>query len=433
MARRSKKSEVIMAGGEVDERQRFQTRLKGQREDGIAELHKPAAESQIHAKNEEDANSAGKRLRRQPKVIDARHKDPATKVWTPDDIPGGSGEKGAEWKDGEGETRGGSEWKEPEPGAARPGAEHLPEASTHKPSEETPQTAPKAEVAAPAPKPAAMPTPKPAPKPKAKPAHAKTQKKKPPSPKHASKVVAKTMVGSMVDRMRAEAQRKGSLSVADLDAMQADFDKQAEQLGQALEKSFDNFVEAKERTEWGMKRDLPFDRVIVKSFSELFLDEDYSRFDRVSRRMLPGFFMALNMMLGEEQVEEYQEHSRLIVARLRDAQGDDFEWDTVYVEPEAKALMLDAAVIIATFFKDYDRRSQWFMELINGHLGSLEGAPKEEAGWEMTPAAFNRFLGHLFKDLRKELSTDTGKLHITKRHGADTCADIFEILQAIDS
>jgi len=31
-------------------------------------------------------------------------------------------------------------------------------------------------------------------------------------------------------------------------------------------------------------------------------------------------------MLGEEQVEEYQEHSRLIVARLRDAQGDDFEW-----------------------------------------------------------------------------------------------------------
>ncbi len=426
-----------MAGGEVDGRQRFQTRMKGQSETGEAEFYKPDAENRGYTKSEEDAASAGKRIRRQPKVIDARQKEPNTQVWSPDDIGGGSGEKGAEWKDDKDAARGGSAWEDDESGTPRPAKDLTPETPSSAKSEPQPEPAktppqptiePKAEPAPPKPKPKAGP--KPAPKAKAAPAAQK--KKKPPSPKAASKVVAKTMVNSMVDRMRAEAQRKGSLSVADLDAMQMDFDKQAEKLGQALEKSFDTFVEAKERAEWGMKRDLPFDRVIVKSFSELFLDEDYSRFDRVSRRMLPGFFMALNMMLGEELVEEYQEHCRLIVERLRQAQGDDFEWDTVYAEPEATALMLDAAVTIATFFKDYDRRSQWFMDLINGHLGSLEGAPKEEAGWEMTPAAFNRFLSHLFEDLRQELSTDTGKLHITKRHGADTCADIFEILQAIE-
>ena len=143
--------------------------------------------------------------------------------------------------------------------------------------------------------------------------------------------------------------------------------------------------------------------------------------------------MALNMMLGEEAVDQYQERCQLIVERLRGEMGDDFEWEEVYTQPEAKALMLDAAITIATYFTDYERRSEWFIELINGHLGSLAGAPKQEAGWEMTPAAFKRFLDHLFTELRAQLATDSGKLRITKRHSADTCADIYEILEKIES
>jgi hypothetical protein len=150
--------------------------------------------------------------------------------------------------------------------------------------------------------------------------------KKAPPPKTRSRVVAKTMVGSMVGRLRAEAERKGSLTVDDLTALQAEFDRQAEKLSVALERSFNTYVEAKERAEWGLKRELPFDRVIVKAFSELFLEQDHSRFDWVSRRMLPGFFMALNMMLGEDLVSEYQEQCQLIVSRQREERGEAFDW-----------------------------------------------------------------------------------------------------------
>ncbi len=223
------------------------------------------------------------------------------------------------------------------------------------------------------------------------------------------------------------------MTVDDLNALQAEFNRQAEKLSVALERSFDTYVEAKERAEWGLKRELPFDRIIVKAFSELFLEQDYSRFDRVSRRMLPGFFMALNMMLGQDLVAEYQEQCQLIVSTLREERGEAFDWEQVYVHPHAKALMLDAAVTIATYFSDYARRSGWFLELINSNLGSLEGAPREEAGWEMTPAGFKRFLDHLFRELRDELATDSGKLRLTKRHGADTCAKIFEILDTIET
>ena len=392
MARRSRNTEVLISGDAVDNRQRFQTRetapLKATDIPATAPAPEPAPAPappppKPKPKAESGPSDASKRLRRQPKVIDARKYKP--------------------------------EEKAPE---------------VEKPEEPALESPPAAKLEAdPPPAPAGLAPPPPAPKPvAAKPREQPPEKpkvKQPATPKQSAKVAATVMVDSMVGRLKSEAQRKGSISVAYLDALQAEFAKQAEKLSQALERSFDSFVEAKERAEWGMKRDQPFDRVIVKAFSELFLDEDYTRFDRVSRRMLPGFFMALNMMLGEELVNEYQENCQLLVERLREEHGSAFDWELVYGQPEAKALMLDAAITIATYFADYDRRSNWFIELINGNLGPMDGAPKEEAGWEMTPTGFKRFLDHLFKDLRDALATDSGKLRITKRHGAETCAQIF--------
>jgi hypothetical protein len=420
MARRSKSSEILMSGEVADKRQRFNTRDKGLPEGENPEFFKPQ-EGGNYTKSKGEPEAASQRLRRKPKVIEARHISSQPEVEDKNNAPGSTGQeatasKGQQTDDdllngGLSQNEAGDDYAKPEP------------------------VAPETKLTEPAQKPAATPKPtntaantKPAPAPAPAP-----KKKKSPSPKQSSKAVAKTMVNSMVGRLQAEIQRKGSLNAEDINALQAEFEAQAGKLGQALEKSFDTFIEAKERAEWGLKRDLPFDRIIVKSFSELFLDEDYSRFDRVSRRMLPGFLMALNMMLGEEAVEQYQERCQLIVEDLRRRMGDDFDWEVVYTQPEAKALLLDAAITIATYFTDYERRSEWFTELINGHLGSLVGAPKQEAGWEMTPAAFKRFLDHLFTDLRAELATDSGKLRITKRHSADTCADIFEILEKIET
>lgn len=434
MARRSRNSEVLLTGDTIDNRARFQTRDRPPGKLVVDEEEKPADDSveffvpegdDHHYKKTDDAPAhAAKRLRRQPKVIDVRQNIPEPKVWK-DDAPQGDHPCAP------------AEWTEPEPKNPTAKIEtptpkatpDLPPPGPEKPAK------PAADIAKPKTEP--KPTPK-AEKPPAAPAKPKPKKsaakaKKPLTPKQSSGAVAKTMVNSMVGRLRAEAERKGSITVADLDAMQVHFNQQAEKLGQVLEKSFESFIEARDRAEWGLKRDLPFDRIIVKSFSELFLEQDYSRFDRVSRRMLPGFFMALNMMLGEELVDEYQEQCQLVVERLRREMGDSFEWDSVYETRDAKALMLDAAITIATYFGDYERRSNWFIELINGHLGGLEGAPKEEAGWEMTPASFKRFLDHLFAELRAELATDSGKLRITKRHGADTCANIYEILEEIET
>lgn len=402
MARRSRHTEILISGDAVDNRQRFQTRDV----DEIPAAKAPPAKPPAH----EGPESAHQRLRRPPKVIDARKSPGADgKAWAPEEPRG--------------EEAAGKTWDAPP--VTNPAAEAAPQ-----PRRMTPPPGIELIEADPAPAPAPSAA-RPAPAPKA-PTPSQPVKKAP-TPKTNSRVAAKTMVDTMVGKLRAEAERKGSLTIDDLNALQAEFSRQAEKLSVALERSFDTYVEAKERAEWGLKRELPFDRIIVKAFSELFLEQDYSRFDRVSRRMLPGFFMALNMMLGQDLVDDYQEQCQLIVSRLREERGEAFDWEQVYVHPHAKALMLDAAVTIATYFSDYNRRSNWFLELINSNLGSLEGAPREEAGWEMTPAGFKRFLDHLFSELREELATDSGKLRLTKRHGADTCAKIFEILDTIET
>jgi hypothetical protein len=250
------------------------------------------------------------------------------------------------------------------------------------------------------------------------------------TPKGASTVLATTMVQSFVERMKAEAQAKGGhLTVQDMENMQADFDRQAQALSGALEKSFEVYVKARERSVWDSQRNFPFDRMMVNKFSSLFRDGKALGPDDLCRRMLPGFFVALGMMLGPEVVEEYQEKLRVVVERVRGDGTTVFNWDDVYKDPTAKTLALNAEVDVAMHFDEFEKRSNWFINMVNGHLTPNEpGAHANLAGWELSETGFKRFLHSLMGDLRAQLDTDSGKMAITKKYGGSTCADLFDII-----
>ena len=157
------------------------------------------------------------------------------------------------------------------------------------------------------------------------------------------------MVQSFVDRMKAAAEAKGGhLTVQDLEDMQDDFDRQTRALSGALEKSFEAYVKAQERSDWDQQRNFPFDRLMVKKFAPLFKDGAGLGRDDICRRMLPGFFVALGMMLGPEVVEEYQQQLRAVVARVRGGGGGVFNWNIVYKDPSAKDISLAAEVAVAS-------------------------------------------------------------------------------------
>jgi hypothetical protein len=253
------------------------------------------------------------------------------------------------------------------------------------------------------------------------------------SPKDASKALAETVVGAFVDRMKSEAQAKGGhLTIRDIEAMQVEFDRQTQALRGMFEKSFEVYVKARERAVWDQHRNYPFDRLMVKKFSHLFKDGDQLGKDDISRRILPGFFVALGMMLGPDVVEEFQEKCRRIVDRVKGSGKSVFNWDDVYSDNEARAVSIDAEVAIAGHCQDIQKRAVWFVNIVNNHLAPVDpGTHANVAGWEMTEAGFRKFLNAVFSDLRQTLETDNGKLQITKRYGAETCANLFDILQQI--
>jgi hypothetical protein len=278
------------------------------------------------------------------------------------------------------------------------------------------------------PQPAPQPAPRPAPKPPAPPAADMS------TPKGVSQALATTMVQSFVDRMKTAAAAKGGhLSVQDMDDMQEDFDRQAQALSGALEKSFEVYVKARERSVWDSQRNFPFDRLMVKKFSNLFRDGATLGPDDLCRRMLPGFFVALGMMLGPEVVDEYQEKLRVVVDRVRGDGSTVFNWDDVYNDPTAKTLALSAEVAVAMHFDEFEKRANWFINMVNGHLTPVDSETHDSViGWEMNNTGFKRFLHAMMGDLRAQLATDSGKMVITKKYGGTTCADLFDIIAHVD-
>ena len=280
------------------------------------------------------------------------------------------------------------------------------------------------------PPPPAEPQPAPAPPPAAAPPPAKTPAPIDMStPKGASDALATTMVQGFVERMKAAAKAKGGhLTVQDMEDMQEEFDRQTQALSGALERSFGAYVKAHERSTWDQQRNFPFDRLMVKKFSGLFKDGDGLGPDDLCRRMLPGFFVALGMMLGPDVIEEYQDKLRAVVKRVRDDGKGVFNWEFVYKDQTAKGIALNAEVEIAQHFDEYDKRSEWFINMINGHLTAVEAdAHPKVRDWQMSAEGFKAFMRGMLSDLGAQLDSDSGKMAITKKYGAETCADLFDI------
>ena len=76
----------------------------------------------------------------------------------------------------------------------------------------------------------------------------------------------------------------------------------------------------------------------------------------------------------------------------------------------------------------------YYLNLINNHLEppAPDGNP-DEATWKFSAAAFARFLDVLFSDLREAISTESGRLDITKRYGMKACVDLTELFKGLDA
>lgn len=111
-----------------------------------------------------------------------------------------------------------------------------------------------------------------------------------------------------------------------------------------------------------------FHRIMVGQFEKLLRQQGDidARLEGLPRQFLPGFFVALEMMLGQESIAEYDKRCERIAARLAQEKGDAFTWQDVYADSEANDVILDPLTMIASYFENIDRRTQWFVACLSG-------------------------------------------------------------------
>lgn len=280
------------------------------------------------------------------------------------------------------------------------------------------------------------PTPQPAP-PAARPVPAATPVRAaapPPAPARLqSHAIAKTVVGSFVERMKQEAQRKGgSLSLKDIEALDHEFEQKTAALEALFEKTFQEYARGGIQGRREERRHAPFDRLIVTPIEHLFPGRGKATPAKggLSRRILPGFFMAVSIMMGADVTEQCRDKARVIFDRVnKGAEAPD--WQAFAADPEARVLIGDALVAMAVHFANPDKRATWVMDMINNHLSPPESEPDTPADWRLGRPAYERMVDALFSEIMAAVNNAKAREGLTLRHGPETCASLVTIMKGL--
>lgn len=247
---------------------------------------------------------------------------------------------------------------------------------------------------------------------------------------HYCAAIANTMIGHFVARLAVEARRSdGVLTLQEIETVAAQFVGQdAERFKHVLARSWHDCGAARDSAAWDHARSRPFDRVLVKRFAHLLparSGDDGGSEAVLSRRMIPGFHLALSMMLGPELYDQCQRKAQAIVDRQRGRSGI-VDWNRIHRDRDLCALVDDVLVVVAYHFSAFEKRREWFMTLVNGNLGrAAPGAA--DADWTLTPVLFQRFMRALFDDIFQDLGGD-GAQRLRARYGEGACDALREFM-----
>ncbi len=252
--------------------------------------------------------------------------------------------------------------------------------------------------------------------------------------------VAFTVLDLFLDRLVEEAENShGTLSAEDVRMLAERFKEEdaAESLARFRER-FEACQRQREQDMWDYTRRRPFDRILVQRFSHFFPSEGgLDTGDRViSRRILPGFFLAFETMASAELFEQFQIACKGLLRAKKQAHGGAYRWRDLYEDDDVKALANDLIAAVATHFADFDKRLQWLLELINNNLAPPEDCAFEGDAvdhWTLDEEQLRDLLRALFAEFREKLADEEGRRDVERRYGEEACKSIDDVLQALDA
>ena len=237
------------------------------------------------------------------------------------------------------------------------------------------------------------------------------------------------MIGHFTTRLEVEAKKAGgTLSSAAIRAISERFlTEEQSRFGPVFQRSYQDCSHFRDSAQWEGARRRPFDRILIHRFAHLFPSQQGGNGEILSRRMIPGFGLALDKMIGPTLYQQCHQKSQAITDRHRDQNGD-LDWEGVHSDPQSQALTNDVLTVIAHAFTDFDHRRQWFLQMVNNRLPPAEDCPLGTQ-WQLTEHGFSEIMRALFTDLRISMTKDREKLR--HRYGNDICRSLEGFLRRL--
>jgi len=121
----------------------------------------------------------------------------------------------------------------------------------------------------------------------------------------------------------------------------------------------------------------PFSRALVQPFAHLLQAPDGPALNdgAISRRFLPGFFVAIRLMVGGARYAQYQNVCDMALAEARlepdTNPNQNAFWDVIYERADVQSVVREVYTRFLLRFDPYDKRKAWFIKLINSKLGAM--------------------------------------------------------------
>jgi len=244
-------------------------------------------------------------------------------------------------------------------------------------------------------------------------------------------------LGDMIhERFMSKLQEKlaandGYLSDDDVEEMSQDLRSQLSDVRDIFLAAVDSSARANLPRQEKIDRKQTFRRLMVSKFEGRFAPEAAVARDpeKLTRRMLPGFFSALSMLLGPENVAKYQKRSTVVAETMQKQLGDDFTWERVYKSSEARKICLRALIDMSWHFQDVEKRVTWLVALVNSNMIPSPGGLAEH--WELTEEIAYDLLRDMFADMVTTLSNKAAHDALARELGKERIAALKSFLHAL--
>lgn len=199
---------------------------------------------------------------------------------------------------------------------------------------------------------------------------------------------------------------------------------------------FQRCLNRREQEVFDPNRRYPFRRLLTMSFIDLFAPEgtlsDTGKY--LSRRVLPGLFLALEKMAGSDPFSAGHGICVEAMERARNASGI-VVWEDFYTDQQALSAVDDLLMTLVTHFDNPMKRIMWMLNLINNDLADpaeydFEGDANKD--WQLDERGLILILRHLFRHLRHRLKDKDEAHALATKYGQGHLHQLVALITALD-